>query len=148
MPSESQWRKTRRGHAMAEADSTSGSGDGRPHPPAQTAPPQCAPALARRVRLKGNRSLISILPAQVCPAVYQRYSDDPPNQLPSPQTRLEYSGGGGVSAMVRVLVAGILTCCSALAFAQPDTPSSPTSPRVIRGRQGITLPPPPPVAPD
>jgi prolyl oligopeptidase len=50
--------------------------------------------------------------------------------------------------MVRLLVAGILACCSALAVAQPDTPSAPTSPRVIRGRQGIKLPPPPPVATD
>ena len=50
--------------------------------------------------------------------------------------------------MVRVLVAGILAGCSALSFAQADAPPAPTSPRVIRGRQGIVLPPPPPVATD
>ena len=53
-----------------------------------------------------------------------------------------------------LLAAGILLCCCAVSIAQPDqatnpqVATNPTPPKVIHGREGITLPPPPAVAPD
>jgi prolyl oligopeptidase len=50
--------------------------------------------------------------------------------------------------MGRLLAVGILSCCCAISIAQPDQPVATPAPKVIHGREGITLPPPPVAATD
>src|SRR5258708_36664980 len=50
--------------------------------------------------------------------------------------------------MGRLWAVGVLACCSAVLIAESDQAAKPVDAKIVHGREGITLPPPPAVAAD